>query len=86
MLFGVGLGGDYMIIPLMAAELYGLRILGRVMGVVLTADGVAEALAPMAVATIRDATGSYGGGFAVLVALATLGAAAVACLPRPART
>ena len=25
LLFGVGLGGDYMIIPLMAAELFGLR-------------------------------------------------------------
>jgi MFS family permease len=84
-LFGIGLGGDYMIIPLMAAELYGLKILGRVMGVVLTADGVAEALAPMAVAAIRDATGSYGGGFALLVCLATLGAASIACLPRPRR-
>jgi hypothetical protein len=56
-----------------------------VMGVVLTADGVAEALVPMGVATIRDATGSYGGGFALLVALATLGAVAVACLPKPSR-
>src|SRR5205814_9019083 len=41
LLFGIGLGGDYMIIPLMAADLFGLRMLGRVMGVVLTADGVA---------------------------------------------
>ena len=31
-LFGVGLGGDYMIIPLMAAEMYGVAIMGRVMG------------------------------------------------------
>jgi hypothetical protein len=36
----------------------------------------------MAVASIRDATGSYGGGFALLVGLASLGALAVACLPR----
>jgi MFS family permease len=84
-LFGIGLGGDYMIIPLMAAELYGVKILGRVMGVVLTADGVAEALVPMAVAAIRDSHGSYGYGFALLVGLATLGAAAVACLPRSSR-
>jgi sugar phosphate permease len=80
-LFGIGLGGDYMIIPLMAAELYGLRILGRVMGVVLTADGVAEAVVPMGVAAIRDSSGSYGPGFAVLMGLATLGAIAVAFLP-----
>ena len=43
MLFGIGLGGDYMIIPLMAADMYGLAVMGRVMGVVLTADSVAEA-------------------------------------------
>jgi MFS family permease len=79
--FGIGLGGDYMIIPLMAAELYGLAIMGRVMGVVLTADSVAEAMVPMAVAALRDQTGSYTGGFMVLVALAAVGAAAVACLP-----
>jgi MFS family permease len=81
LLFGVGLGGDYMIIPLMAAELYGLAIMGRVMGVVLTADGVAEALVPMGVATLRDQTGSYSIGFMVLVALAAIGALAVAFLP-----
>ena len=85
-LFGVGLGGDYMIIPLMAADLFGLEVMGRLMGIVLTADGVAEALVPMAVATIRDQTGSYTMGFALLVTLAALGAVAVALLPgrRPA--
>jgi len=52
------------------------------MGIVLTADGVAEAVVPMLVATVRDRAGSYGPGFAVLVALAFVGAAAVALLPR----
>jgi MFS family permease len=80
-LFGVGLGGDYMIIPLMAADLFGLKVMGRLMGIVLTADGVAEAVIPMAVATIRDHTGSYTMGFALLVALAAVGAVAVALLP-----
>ena len=80
-LFGIGLGGDYMIIPLMAAELYGVKVLGRVMGIVLTADGVSEALAPMAVASIRDTTGSYGGGFGVLLGLAMIGWIAIAFLP-----
>jgi MFS family permease len=82
LLFGIGLGGDYMIIPLMAAELFGVKMLGRLMGIVLTADGIAEATAPMLVAGIRDATGSYASGFAVLIGLAAVGAAAVALLPR----
>ena len=85
-LFGIGLGGDYMIIPLMAAELCGVAIMGSVMGVVLTADSVAESLVPMLVASLRDSTGSYAPGFAVLVMLAAIGAVAVSMLPgRPRR-
>jgi MFS family permease len=79
--FGIGLGGDYMIIPLMAADLYGVAIMGRVMGIVLTADSVSEALVPMFVAGLRDQTGSYTSGFLVLVTLAALGALAVSMLP-----
>ncbi|HJU42975.1 MAG TPA: MFS transporter [Vicinamibacterales bacterium] len=79
--FGIGLGGDYMIIPLMAAELYGVAIMGRVMGIVLTADSVAESVVPMVVAGLRDRFGSYGPGFVVLVALAAIGAIAVSLLP-----
>jgi sugar phosphate permease len=81
-IFGIGLGGDYMIIPLMAAELFGVRVLGRLMGVILTADGVAEALVPKFVGRLRDQTGSYDAGFMLLVGLAALGALAVALLPK----
>jgi MFS family permease len=81
-IFGVGLGGDYMIIPLMAAELFGVKVMGRLMGVVLTADGVAEATVPMLVGYIRDHTTTYALGFTVLVGLALMGAIAVSLLPR----
>jgi MFS family permease len=84
-IFGIGLGGDYMIIPLMAAELFGVRLLGRVMGIVLTADGVAEATAPLLVAATRDATRSYASGFTILIGFAAMGAAAVALLPQGTR-
>ncbi len=82
LIFGIGLGGDYMIIPLMAAEIFGVRVLGRLMGVILTADGVAEALSPMIVAAIRDRTATYTVGFLILIALAFTGALAVSFLPR----
>jgi sugar phosphate permease len=81
-IFGVALGGDYMIIPLMAAELFGIKVMGRVMGLVITADGLAEALAPMLAAWLRDSTGSYANGFAALIILAVIGTIAVALLPR----
>jgi len=85
-IFGIGLGGDYMIIPLMAAELFGVKVMGRLMGVVLTADGVAEAVAPMLVGTLRDQRSSYAIGFVVLVGLALIGATAISLLPKHAET
>ena len=81
-LFGIGLGGDYMIIPLVAAELFDLRIIGRLLGVVLTTDSIAEAVVPLAVATLRDRMGSYTPGFLAVVGLAAIGAIAVAMLPK----
>jgi sugar phosphate permease len=81
-IFGLGLGGDYMIIPLMAAELFGVRIMGRVMGLVLTADGLAEAFSPMLVAKLRDNSANYANGFAALIILAVIGIIAVAMLPK----
>jgi len=84
--FGLGLGGEYMVIPLMAAELFGVRVLGRLMGVILTADGVAEALAPVLVGRLRDTTGSYASGFGTLIAFALAGAVAVLLLPRSGTT
>lgn len=80
--FGIAFGGDYMIIPLMAAELFGLKVMGRVMGIILTADGLAEALSPMLVGYLRDQSGNYVNGFASLIVLAVIGAIAIAMLPR----
>jgi len=82
--FGLGLGGEYMVIPLMAAELFGVRVLGRAMGVVVTADGVAEAVAPVLVGRMHDVTGSYATGFLALIACALAGAVAILLLPRTA--
>ncbi len=84
-IFGIGVGGDYMIIPLMAADLFGVKVLGRVMGIILIADGLAESLMPMLVAKLRDGGASYRTGFMLLIALAAIGAAAIAMIPQKTR-
>ncbi len=84
--FGVGLGGDYMIIPLMTAEIFGMQILGRLLGVILTAGGIAEAISPWITGRLRDATGNYSESCFVLVAIALVGAAAVLGLPKQRKT
>ena len=82
-IFGIGLGGDYMIIPLMAGDLFGVRTLGRVMGIILVADGLAESLAPMMVGALyNEAAGGYSSGFIVLICIALAGAVIVSFLPK----
>jgi len=81
-LFGLGLGGDYMIIPLMAGDLFGVRTLGRIMGIILVADGLAESLSPMMVGALYNVvTKSYTVGFIVLICIALAGAVIVSFLP-----
>jgi cyanate permease len=59
-----------------------VRVLGRLLGVILTADGVAEATSPMLIGYLRDTTGTYRIGFLVLIAIALVGTMAIASLPR----
>ncbi len=86
LIFGIGFGGDYMIIPLMAGDLFGVQALGRIMGIILVADGVAESTFPMLVGSLyNEAAKSYALGFTVLIALALAGAAIVSFLPKTRR-
>ncbi len=81
-IFGIGLGGDYMIIPLMAGDLFGVRALGRTMGIILVADGVAESMFPMLVGALHDSSKTYTPGFLVLIGLALTGALIISFLPK----
>jgi len=81
-IFGIGLGGDYMIIPLMAGDLFGVKALGRTMGIILVADGMAESLFPVLVGKIYDMNNSYAVGFTILICVALLGAVIVSFLPK----
>lgn len=79
--FGFGLGADYMLIPLMAAQLFGVNSLARVMAVVLPLDSIGQTCFPFLIGMMRDRSGSYGAGLAIVCALALAGACAVALLP-----
>jgi MFS-type transporter involved in bile tolerance (Atg22 family) len=70
-----------MIIPLMAGDLFGVRTLGRIMGIILVADGIAEATSPMMVSYLFDLTKSYATSFILLICIALAGAIFVFFLP-----
>jgi sugar phosphate permease len=79
---GIGLGGDYLIVPLMTAEISELQLLGGLLGVILIAGGVAESLAPWVLGHFRDTTGSYAATFIALMGMALLSACAVLGRPK----
>jgi len=81
-IYGIGLGGDYMIIPLMAGDLFGIKMLGRIMGIILVADGIAESSLPMLVGRLYDGTGNYMVSFIMLVCVGLTGALIVSFLPK----
>lgn len=84
-IFGIGLGGDYMIIPLIAGDLFGVKALGRTMGIILVADGVAESVFPVLVGFLyQEEAKSYAVGFTVLICVALLGVVIVSFLPKKA--
>jgi sugar phosphate permease len=84
--FGFGMGADYMLIPLLTAECFGVALLGRLMGIILTTDAIAQALAPVVVGRVYDVEGTYGWGFAMLSVMAAAAALAIALIPVGAKT
>ena len=81
-LFGIGIGGNYMIIPLISADLFGVKALGRTMGIILVVDGIAESVFPMLVGTLYDATKSYANGFFMLFCATLIGGVIITFLPK----
>lgn len=85
-LFGFGLGADYMLIPLMAAEQFGVNSLARTMAVILPTDTIGQTWFPFLIAVLFDQFGSYNVPMQVVLALAAVGAVAIALLPNKKKT
>jgi len=81
-LFGFGLGSGHMMLPLITAHYFGLASLGRLMGVILTITAASQAFTPVLVGRLYDLQKSYHWGFAIMAAMALLGATAVSSIPR----
>jgi MFS family permease len=81
-LFGFGMGADYMLIPLMAAEQFGVNSLARAMAIILPTDTIGQTWFPYIVATLREHFGSYATPLQIVFVLSFIGAIAIAMLPK----
>lgn len=80
--FGFAMGADYMLIPLMAAEQFGVNTLARAMAVILPMNTIGQTWGPYLVSALREHYGNYLAPLAVVFAVSMLGALAVAMIPR----
>jgi MFS family permease len=80
--FGFAQGADYMLIPLMASDLFGVRSLSRAMSSIVPSDTVAQYWLPNLISQLRAVWGGYGSALWVVCGVAVLGAIAVVGLRR----
>jgi MFS transporter, OFA family, oxalate/formate antiporter len=59
LVFGFAMGADYMLIPLVTAECFGLATLGKLLAIIIMANSLGQWIGPWMAGLIFDATHSY---------------------------
>jgi MFS family permease len=77
LVFGFALGADYMLIPLLTAECFGLSTLGMVLSLIISGYSVGQWVAPWLAGHIFDVYHSYDLAWGIMVVAGLLGAAIV---------
>jgi MFS family permease len=87
LVFGFAMGADYMLIPLMAADQFGLNSLARAMSAILPTDTIAQFWFPNLVERMRMLmfAGDYHSAMMAVFGTAFVGALAIAALPKHAK-
>ena len=84
MLFGFGMGADYMLIPLMAAEEFGVNTLARAMAIILPVNTIGQTWFPYVVSVLREHFRNYTVAMGAVLVVSVIGAVAIMLLPRRA--
>jgi MFS family permease len=76
-IFGFAMGADYMLIPLVAADCFGLAALGKLLAIIIMADSLGQTFGGVMAGYIFDTRHSYDLAWAVITIGGVLGALAV---------
>jgi MFS family permease len=68
-LFGFGWGGIYTLIQVLAADLFGMLALGKILGAINILDTFGGAMGPVVTGVMVDRTGGYLQAFSVITVL-----------------
>jgi len=84
--FGLAMGADYMLIPLVTAECFGLESLGRLLALIIMGYSLGQWMAPWMAGRIFDARHSYDLVWAIMTVAGVVGALTVYAIPRAGPT
>ena len=84
-LFGLGLGGGAVLVPLLIGEYFGLRAFGKVLGVITISATLGAATGPVVTGRIFDVMGSYDLAFTLHIAAFMAAGVAIYLLRKPPR-
>jgi len=76
-LFGFAMGADYMLIPLVAADCFGLAALGKILALIIMADSLGQTFGPVMAGRIFDTRHSYDLAWLIITVAGVLGTGAV---------
>jgi MFS family permease len=72
LLFGLGWGGLYTLLQLLAADYFGVRHLGKILGTITVLDTFGGGLGPFVTGLLYDQSGSYSRPFTIIAVLVTV--------------
>jgi sugar phosphate permease len=82
-MFGLGVGGLQVVLPVAWADYFGRRNFGAIRGVALTIQVTAQATGPLASGLLRDWTGDYSASLITFAVLSAIGAVAALLIKPP---
>jgi MFS family permease len=82
-IFGFAVGADYMLIPLVAAECFGVESLGKLLALIIMGYSIVQWAAPWMAGRIFDIYHSYGLAWIILTVAGLVGAAAIYAISVP---
>ena len=85
LIFGFAMGADYLLIPLVTAECFGLAALGKLLSLIIMADSLGQFFGPVLAGRIFEATHSYDLAWSIITTAGILGAAAIYAVRTPRR-
>ncbi|MGA3323709.1 MAG: MFS transporter [Terriglobia bacterium] len=85
LIFGFAMGADYLLIPLVTAECFGLAALGKLLSLIIMADSLGQFFGPVLAGRIFEATHSYDLAWSIITTAGVLGATAIYSVRPPRR-